>query len=145
MRKSKFGEKTVLVRVPESKVDEVRNFLKKFEVIDQSLKQALEGQNQASEYWQGYRKGFTDGFERGEEFQFCQSFAFVHDDEGLALALDLFNKRIPSSIEAEALGKYVQKVLALPENMDERVVKLKQLFLVQPSGGEFVQLAKDNN
>jgi hypothetical protein len=144
MKKGKYGEETVPVRVPRSKVEAVQVFLKRYEVIDGSLEQAIDGPNSDTEYYQGYRKGFVDGFEKGEEYQFGLSYCLMEDEEGLAVALDLFHQRVPESIHLEAMIKFAEHTMAMPLDIGSRVTKLRRLFDAIENKAPVLKLVKDN-
>jgi hypothetical protein len=95
MKKSKYGERTVVIRVPESRKSQVLDLLKSFEVLDGLQHQSTGLTNFSSS--DDYKKGYMKGFEQGEEFQYCLSYGFAGTEDDVKLALDVFRQRIPDS------------------------------------------------
>ncbi len=108
MKKSKYGEKTVVVRVPESRKDEVLHLLKSFEVLENLHNQStlLTPFSSSADY----KKGYIKGFEQGEEFQYCLSYGLTGSEDDVKLALDVFRQKIPDSAFTSVLNT-LSKVL----------------------------------
>lgn len=129
MKKRKFGEETVPVRVPLSRKDDVLRYLKKFEVLD------LGGSDLdivQDEYRLAYERGYLDGFQKGEESQVVLSALLAGDESAADLALDLFRNRVPDSSFFPALQHLSKVFIDAPEISD---MAFSLLPLLRSRGG----------
>jgi len=93
MRKSKYGEETVVIRVPVSCKKYVEDYISNFEVLGH--RKGL-GRELCSASDLSYKKGFSDGFRKGEEYQYSLSYALADaSQDEIKLAIELFRGRIP--------------------------------------------------
>ncbi|OQW75600.1 MAG: hypothetical protein BVN35_08090 [Proteobacteria bacterium ST_bin11] len=143
MRNLKYGEETRVLRVPVSRYDEVVNFLKKYEVIDEIV--SVFSSASDSEYDRGYKLGFAHGFEKGEEYQFRILHLSESDEEQTELAMDLFRGRLPDASSALVLEKCLETTLGYSDRAIEHHLPLRNLVVAMfPSNSEshVIQLVK---
>lgn len=115
MKKKKYGEETVVIRIPASRKEDVLKFLERFEVIgDFSPPKDLNSSNAIHE---AYRQGFLDCFQQWEDYQHCLPFIFTDNEEHIPLVLDIFRGRVADSAVALALEKLTKVMMSCPRKM----------------------------
>lgn len=93
MKKNKYGEQTVVIRVPKSRKLDVLNFLKSFEVLDDFGM----GTPPTDHLRNAYLKGFNDCFERWELYNLSLPLILTGKQSHLPLLKDLYERAIPES------------------------------------------------
>lgn len=105
MRKKKYGEDTVVIRVPASQKKAVLDFIQRFEVIGNLT--TLDSSNPLHD---AYAQGYLDCFNQWEEFNHALPFVLTGNEDSVPLVLDFVRGRIPESAHA-ATSKQVMGIL----------------------------------
>lgn len=103
MKKKKYGEETVVIRVPKSRKLDVLNLLKNFEVLDSSM----DSTPPVDHLRNAYLKGFNDCFERWELYNLSLPLILTGNKASLPLLNDLYQRNIPESAFLSALQEYI--------------------------------------
>lgn len=132
MRRSRFNEETVVVRVPASRKNDVLNFIKTFEALDSSTIQQDKQVSSVDQYQLGYQAGYKtghyDGFLKGEEFQVTQSYALAGaSEEVIKMNIDMFNGRIPDSAMDACFERLFNVMLHSSVDVYSKVVRFSAL------------------
>lgn len=115
MRKKKYGEDTVVMRVPRSFVPKVKDLLKSAEVLgspssaSSPFDEILDGFTSAPLKQQLIRS-YQMGFDAGEEFQVCQQLELSGHPESIPVVMKSFRSRQVSCISHEFV-QAVSKIL----------------------------------
>lgn len=127
MRKSRYGEETVVIRIPVSAITEVKKVLLKYSVIDVSGSPSSKGSSQKTPiYIQGYKDGFREGFERGEEFQYCLQLELSGKSRVIPKLISAFRSRVPGP---EILSsELLEQLLSIPLDIHLKQFTIKSLF-----------------
>jgi len=126
MKKSRYGEETVVIRVPVSARKHIEEYIKRFEVLG-SFKSSDKGLS--SFFDLSYQKGFSDGFIKGEECQFVMSYALVGaSDDDLKLAIELFRRRVPDIALVSCFDRLSTFLLSSDVDVLEKQVPFSSLL-----------------
>lgn len=116
MSKSKYGEQTVVIRVPKSRVKDVREYLKLIE--DVSLNDPVPVDDSSPDY----RLGFRHGMARAEELILGQELILVGDSDKLPMLLDTFRGKVPDSAQSAVFESLMKSFAKLPEDTFSRIL-----------------------
>lgn len=126
MKKSKYGEDTVVIRVPASRKEEVLKYIQGFSVVtDMASYKEKSGTTQLAD---ACSKSYSQGFSDGEKFQFLQSYAFCDSDEEIKTAVDLWENRVPESCQLAVLEKIGSSLIHSKVNLPDKVFSLSGLI-----------------
>lgn len=98
MRKKKYGEDTVVIRVPVSQKEVVLKFIERFEVLG-NLKTLDSSNPLHGAYFQGY----LDCYEQWQDYNYSLMLVLTGNEHIVPLYLDLVRGRIPKSAHAISL------------------------------------------
>lgn len=103
MKRKKYGEDTVVIRVPASKKEAVLKFLEQFEVIDLFASSKLSQDISKNAVHNAYMQGFMDCFNAWEDYHYSSALILTGNEEHLPMYLDLVNGRVPPSLHQSTL------------------------------------------
>ena len=116
MKRKKYGEETVVIRVPASRKEDVLKFLERFEVVgDFSQPKDFES---PSAFRDAYIQGFNDCFIRWDNYQVCLPYILTGNEKSIPLLQDCLQGRVPQSAMAAVMDQLGQVLLSSSQDVD---------------------------
>lgn len=115
MKRKKYGEETIAIRIPASRKEDVLKFLEKFVVIGDFV--PSENPESSTALYDAYMQGFMDCFDKWEEYHHSLPYIFTGNSDSVPLFLDVFRGRVPESLHKITLDKLVKVLMSCPRKM----------------------------
>jgi hypothetical protein len=93
MRKKKYGEDTVVIRVPASRKEEILKLLERYEVIDDLTQ--LKTDNLLHD---AFMKGYVHCYDKWEEYNFILPYVLLGELDFIPKCLDMLRGKLPASM-----------------------------------------------
>lgn len=106
MKRKKYGEDTVVIRVPVSQKQAVLKFIEQFEVIGN-----LKNLDDSNPLHDAYMQGYIDCFDLWQEFQVVLPLVLSGNEAFVPLALDVMRGNIPESARLISMNQLTDVLL----------------------------------